>query len=96
MQAVLEWEKVELDVHAKFSKSQGVIPLSFIWEDGVEYEIERAKFLGQAAARKVGGIGMLFEGYVLGKRREFYYDPGDDETKFGIWFVQKHKCPHHS
>lgn len=52
--------KVYVDVTAEFSKDGRLVPKSFIWEDGIEYEITRVKDVRRAASLKAGGVGMRY------------------------------------
>ena len=36
-------DKIYVDVNATFTKDGMLLPKSFVWEDGVEYEISKVK-----------------------------------------------------
>ena len=53
------YRKVYVDVITVMRRQDGtVLPLSFLWEDGKKYKIDRVKFITPAASLKVGGRGM--------------------------------------
>lgn len=49
--------KVYVTVMAEFSTEGVLLPKSFIWEDGREYQIDRMKDKRRAASTKAGGVG---------------------------------------
>lgn len=51
-------DKIYVDVNATFTKDGMLLPKSFVWEDGVEYEISKVKDIRRAASLKAGGAGM--------------------------------------
>ena len=75
--------KVYVDVSAEFTKDGMVIPLSFEWEDGRTFEIDRLIDMQRAASLKVGGIGIRYTIYVCGKLTHIWFD--DNEMK---WFLE--------
>jgi len=73
--------KIFVEVKARFTKEGEVIPISFIWEDGNEYEIDRIYDKRPAPALKVGGQGIRFTCMVMGKMINLFLDNGK-------WFVE--------
>ena len=49
--------KVYVDVTAEFGREGGLVPISFIWEDGRKYDIDRVLKKERCASRKAGGTG---------------------------------------
>ena len=47
--------KVYVHVKADFDESGRMLPQMLIWEDGIEYAIDRVTDIKQAAAMKCGG-----------------------------------------
>ena len=45
-------DKIYVDVNATFTKDGMLLPKSFVWEDGVEYEISKVKDIRCAARLK--------------------------------------------
>ena len=60
-------DKIYVDVNATFTKDGMLLPKSFVWEDGVEYEISKVKDIRRAASLKAGGAGMRYTCVVDGK-----------------------------
>ena len=51
--------KVYVGVNARFEPDGKLTPLSVAWEDGSEYEIDRALNVCRAASLKAGGVGIV-------------------------------------
>ena len=79
----MEGMKVYVDVKAKFTKEGRVIPLSVIWTDGTEYEIDRVNDIRRAASLKAGGVGMRYTCMISGRESHLYYE---DNKR---WFVER-------
>lgn len=73
--------KVFVDVVAVFSKEGVLKPVSFTWEDGKNYEIDRVLDWKKAASLKVGGHGIRYDCRVMGKAVSLYLDDGK-------WFME--------
>ena len=52
--------KVYVEVTAKFDTDGIMMPVSFIWEDGTVYQIDRIKANEGCASRMAGGSGMMY------------------------------------
>lgn len=74
--------KVYVDVIAEFTKDGRMLPKSFIWQDGIVYEIQRITDIGRAASLKAGGVGTRFTCVVNGIESHLYYE---GESK---WFLE--------
>lgn len=74
--------KVFVDVVASFDREGRLRPLSFTWEDGRRYEIDRITHAEQCASRRVGGVGMCYSVWVEGKECHLFYE-------FGKWFMER-------
>ena len=61
-------DKIYVNVNATFTKDGMLLPKSFVWEDGVEYEISKVKDIRRAASLKAGGAGMRYTCVVDGKK----------------------------
>ncbi|MDR1065339.1 MAG: hypothetical protein LBL25_03120 [Oscillospiraceae bacterium] len=78
--------KVYVDVTERRLKDGGLIPLSFVWEDGVEYTVDGILDARPAASLKAGGMGLRFT--VRVKRREtFMYL--EEERGLCRWFMER-------
>ena len=74
-------DKIYVDVNATFTKGGMLLPKSFVWEDGVEYEISKVKDIRRAASLKTGGVGMRYTCVVDGKEVYLFYET----TICGSW-----------
>jgi hypothetical protein len=74
--------KVYVQVNADFSPEGVVTPLSFVWEDGRQFDIDHVLDIKRAASLKVGGLGLRYSIRVMGKDSYMWLE---DENK---WFVE--------
>ena len=70
-----------MDVTAKFTKDGSLLPISFVWEDGVKYEIDRVYERRKAASLKAGGRGQRYRCRVHGKEVYLFLEDGK-------WFME--------
>lgn len=77
----MENRKVYVDVVAKIESDGTVTPLTVIWEDGKEFDIDRVTQVRRAYASKVGGTGIRYTVSVKGKITYLFEDEGK-------WFVE--------
>ena len=47
----MEYQKVCIEVVARFSRDGGIRPIKFVWTDGATYAIDRVRFAERAPAR---------------------------------------------
>lgn len=59
--------KVYVDVVAEFSKDGCLVPISFLWEDGRKYYIDKVQKVERCASRKAGGVGIRYTCMVQGR-----------------------------
>ena len=81
--------KIYVDVNATFTKDGMLLPKSFVWEDGVEYEISKVKDIRRAASLKAGGAGMRYTCVVDGKEVYLFYEDNN------MWFMEKSASADH-
>jgi hypothetical protein len=74
--------RVDVDVDAHFTRSGDIIPLSFIWDDGRKYIVDKVLESKKAASLKVGGQGIRYTCRVLGKEIYLFLENGNK------WFVE--------
>lgn len=74
--------KVYVDVVAQFGRSGLIMPLSFVWEDGAEYEVDQVLEIRRAASLKAGGVGMRYTCRVRGRQTFLFLE--DDR-----WFMER-------
>ena len=79
---MMENMKVYVEVTAKFDTDGIMMPVSFIWEDGTVYQIDRIKAKERCARRKAGGTGIMYTVMVDGKECHLFYE-------FDKWFMER-------
>jgi len=75
--------KVYVEVTARFTEDGKMSPVSFTWEDGRKFEIDRIVKSVRCASRKAGGVGVLYTCMVSGRECHLYY-----EENFR-WFMER-------
>jgi hypothetical protein len=75
-------DKVYVSVKAIFHQDGRIQPISFVWEDGHEYEIDRVIDARRAASLKAGGVGVRYTCMVRGKQTYLF----SDEDR---WFMER-------
>lgn len=75
--------KVYVEVNAEFMPDGMVIPLSFTWDDGREYQIDKLIDRVRAASLKAGGVGMRYTVRVGGKETYMWL-----EDNCNRWFIE--------
>ena len=78
--------KVYVDVNEDRLKDGRILPLSFVWEDGARYEIDKVTEVRPAASLKAGGAGMRYT--VRVRNRETYMFL-EEEHGMGKWFMER-------
>ena len=83
--------KVYVQVRVDFDEVGRMLPRVLIWEDGLQYEIDRVSDIKQAAAMKCGGQGDRYTIWVNGKMRYLYFERNCSLTgnNIGRWFVER-------
>ena len=74
--------KVYVDVFEERQKDGFIRPISFIWEDGNEYTIDRILDASPGHSLKAGGYGIRYTVEIEGKRRYMFFE----EDK---WFMER-------
>ena len=74
--------KVYVDVVEIRLKDGFIRPVSFTWEDGLEYQIDRVIDACPGYSLKAGGYGIRYTVEIQGKRRHMYFE----ENK---WFMER-------
>lgn len=59
--------KVYIQVNAIFHSGGQLLPVSFVWEDGRRYNIDKIVSIIRLASLKAGGIGMRYTCMVRGR-----------------------------
>lgn len=83
--------KVYVQVRVDFDEAGRMLPRVLIWEDGLQYEIDRVTDIKQAAAMKCGGQGDRYTIWVKGKMSYLYFERNCSLTgnNIGRWFVER-------
>ena len=83
--------KVYVSVNVRFTPEGRMLPRSFVWEDGHEYEIDRVKFVRPAYSEKAGGQGDRYTIMVEGRERYIYFEHNSDfgNQNVGRWFMER-------
>jgi len=74
--------KVIVLVCAEFETDGTLTPISFVWEDGTRYTIDKVLDVRRAASLKAGGTGMRYTCVVRGKQTYLYLE--EDR-----WFMER-------
>lgn len=74
--------KVYVEVTAKFDTDGTMLPVSFVWEDGTVYQIDRIQSKERCASRKAGGTGIMYTIIVDCKECHLFYE-------FDKWFMER-------
>ena len=77
--------KVYVEVLVRYTTDGNVIPVSFLWEDGHRYQIDRVKDVQRRASRKAGGCGLMYTCVVQGRDTHLFYE--DDSAS--RWFLER-------
>jgi len=78
----MESLKVFVKVMAEFDTDGTMLPVSFVWEDGTRYEIDRVKGKERCASRRAGGTGIMYTVVVGGKDCHLFFE-------FDKWFMER-------
>lgn len=73
--------KKYVDVAARFDRDGNILPICIIWEDGVQYPIDRILDIRRAASLKAGGAGIRYTCRIAGKSKYLWLE----ESR---WFVE--------
>jgi len=74
-------KKVFVEVSAIFSPDGELTPKSFVWEDGIKYEIDKVYDHKKSASFKVGGQGIRYNCRIMGKEVYMFLEEGR-------WFME--------
>lgn len=78
--------KVYVDVNEDRLKDGRLMPLSFVWEDDVRYEIDRITDVRPAASLKAGGVGMRYTIMVRNREAYMFLEENSDGAR---WFMER-------
>jgi hypothetical protein len=75
--------KVYVSVTVEYAADGTAAPLSFVWDDGRRYDVDRLIDVRHAPSLKAGGSGMRYTIRVCGKETHLWFD--DFERR---WFME--------
>ena len=78
--------KVYVDVNEARLKDGQLVPLSFIWEDGISYEIDKIIDVRRAASLKAGGAGIRYTIRIRGQERFLFFE---EDAGVCRWFMER-------
>lgn len=78
--------KVYVDVNEDRLKDGQLIPLSFVWEDGNRYEVDKVIDVRPAASLKAGGVGMRYTVRIMNRERFMFLE---EERGVYKWFMER-------
>lgn len=73
--------KKYVEVIAKFSEDNKIIPLKILWDDGRQFDIDKVVDIRKAASLKAGGVGIRYTCRINGNNKHLWLE----ENK---WFVE--------
>ncbi len=76
------YPKVYVAVKVRYHPDGRIEPLSVVWEDGHEYEIDKVLGVCRAASLKAGGIGMRYT-VRIGRKETYLF------LEENRWFVER-------
>jgi hypothetical protein len=78
--------KVYVDVNENRLSDGRIVPLSFIWEDGNRYKIDKVLDVRPAASLKAGGAGLRYTVRIRDRETYLFLE----EDKIGAkWFMER-------
>ena len=81
--------KVYVDVNEDHTADGKILPRSFVWEDGVRYEIDKIIDIRRAASLKAGGCGLRYTIRVR-KRESFMFL--EENGEIARWFMERRQA----
>jgi hypothetical protein len=78
--------KVYVDVSEVRLKDGRLFPISFVWEDGNRYDIDKIVDVRQAASLKTGDMGMRYTVRIRNQNSYMFYEEDDGASK---WFMER-------
>jgi len=78
--------KVYVRVLAAVDKLGNVEPISFVWEDGSTYEVDKVTDVRRAASLKAGGVGIRYSVRVRNRPTYMFLE---DDHGVSRWFMER-------
>lgn len=80
----MHYEKVYVEVVAKFLRDGGLRPLEIVWADGKRYSVERVKFIERKPSKVGSLISRRYTVTICGLERYIYFETDNER-----WFVER-------
>ena len=78
--------KLYVEVNEDRMPDGTVLPRSFVWEDGVRYEVDRILDVRPAVSLKAGGAGLRYKVRVAGKETFMFLEEAGGVAG---WFMER-------
>ena len=90
LMSVARSPKVYIEVIVRFLKDGGMRPVALIWDDDIQYVIDRVLDVRPSYAAKAGGQGDRYTVMVGGKQKQLFFEHSADsfDQNVGRWFVE--------
>lgn len=79
----MHYEKVYVEIFARFLRDGGMRPASVVWEDGCSYPVDRVRSIERVPAHVGSILPVRYTCIVAGRERRLYYEA--EEMR---WFVE--------
>ena len=83
-------QRIYVDMLAGFSADGTLRPVSFKWEDGRVFEIDRVLDVRRAAS-DAGSMGVRYTVKILGQVRRLFFEDTFSDTGRSRWFIESEK-----
>ena len=83
---IINENKVYVNVSAFVDTEGNVYPISFVWEDGNTYTIDKITEIRPAASLKAGGFGVRYSIKVRNQQTYIWYEENRDCRR---WFLER-------
>ena len=60
--------KIYVNVIAKFDKDGTITPMTLEWRNGLLYDVEKVRTIGECSSRRIGGQGVEFMVQIEGNQ----------------------------
>ena len=78
------YEKVFVEILARFNSNGGIYPLELVWGDGRHFLVDRVLYKDVRPSKAGGVINKCYTVIIEGKERKLYYDKDTER-----WFVER-------
>ena len=79
----MQYEKVCVEVAAKFLRDGGMRPTALFWDDGRKFAVERVKYIERAPSHVSSVLPVRYTCLIEGREKYLWFEP--EELR---WFVE--------